>query len=337
MKILVTGGSGFIGSTLIKALLKNKKNIVLNIDKISKYSVSESLIKINTNKYTFQKLDLKNYKKLEKVFNIFKPNIIYHLAAESHVDRSLISPKKFVENNFFSTLNLLECYRKYSLKYINKKKLFINISTDEVYGSLNNKQKPFNENSPFRPNSPYSSSKASSDLLVRSWNRSYNLSIITTHCSNNFGPWQFPEKLIPVVIYNLSNKKNIPVYGKGNNIRDWIYVEDHVKCLILISKKGKVGENYNIGGNKEISNLDLIKKIIKIFKKNIKSTYNYNNLITFVDDRLGHDFRYAISNHKINKNLNFKLNLNFENNLEKTVKWYIKNISWTNKRIKDIK
>lgn len=337
MKIIVTGGCGFIGTTLIKALLKNKNNAILNLDKISKYSVPESLLKISSKKYSFKKIDLKNFKKLMEVFNLFQPNIIYHLAAESHVDRSIINPKKFIENNFLSTLNLLECFRKYSLKHINKKKLFINISTDEVYGSLNIKQKPFNENSPFRPNSPYSSSKASSDLLARSWNKTYNLPIITTHCSNNFGPWQFPEKLIPVVICNLFNKKNIPIYGNGTNIRDWIYVEDHVKYLILISKKGKIGQSYNIGGNYEINNIDLINKIIKIFKKNIKSNYNYNNLITFVNDRLGHDFRYAISNLKINKNFNFKFNSNFDNSLDKTVKWYIKNIKWTNKKVNDIK
>ena len=335
MKILITGGNGFIGSTLIKILLKNKNTDILNIDKVSKYSVSESLSGYNNKNYTIKKIDLLDYKRIKKLIFDFKPSIIFHLAAESHVDRSITGPKKFVENNFISTLNMLESFRSYYNKSINEKIKFINVSTDEVYGSLTYKQKAFTEKSSFLPNSPYSASKASADHLARAWHETYNLPIITTHCSNNYGPWQFPEKLIPIIVYNLFHKTNIPVYGNGKNIRDWIYVEDHAKSLIAISKKGIFGETYNIGGDNEISNINLIKMIIKIFQKHINDKFNYLSLIKYVDDRLGHDVRYAINNDKLNKlNINFKNN--FEKNLKHTVIWYIKNINWVNKKIKQI-
>ena len=331
MKIIVTGGCGFIGSTLIKKLIKHSKNKILNIDSLNHESMPESLYSIkNKNNYLFKKIDINDKDKLLQIFLEFKPNIIFHLAAESHVDRSIAKPYNFLQTNILGTFNIIDNSKIFLENYKNYKNKFkiIHISTDEVYGSLKFKDKSFNELNKFFPNSPYAASKASSDLLCRAWNKTYNLPIIITNCSNNYGPWQYPEKLIPVVIAKILQNKKIPVYGKGKNIRDWIHVEDHVKALINISKNGKIGETYNIGGNNELANLDLVKQICEIIDKKIPQKKSYKRLISFVEDRLGHDFRYSINSKKIRNKLNYKLNYNMKDGLNQTVSWYISNKNW---------
>ena len=331
MKIIVTGGCGFIGSTLIKKLIKYSKNKILNIDSLNHESMPESLYSIkNKNNYFFKKIDINNKDKLLQLFLEFKPNIIFHLAAESHVDRSIVKPYNFLQTNILGTFNIIDnskIFLENHKNYRNKFKM-IHISTDEVYGSLKIKDKSFNELNKFYPNSPYAASKASSDLLCRAWNKTYNLPIIITNCSNNYGPWQYPEKLIPVVIAKILQNKKIPVYGKGKNIRDWIHVEDHVNALINISKNGQIGETYNIGSNNELTNLDLVNRICEIIDKKIPQKNSYKKLIYFVEDRLGHDFRYSINSKKIRNKLNFKLNYNMKDGLNQTVSWYINNRNW---------
>ena len=331
MKIIVTGGCGFIGSTLIKKLIKYSKNKILNIDSLNHESMPESLYSIkNKNNYFFKKIDINNKDKLLQIFLEFKPNIIFHLAAESHVDRSITKPYNFLRTNILGTFNVIDNSKIFLENYKNYKNKFkiIHISTDEVYGSLKVKDKSFNELNKFFPNSPYAASKASSDLLCRAWNQTYNLPIIITNCSNNYGPWQYPEKLIPVVIAKILQNKKIPVYGKGNNIRDWIHVEDHVNALINVSKNGIIGETYNIGGNNELENLDLVKQICEIIDEKIPQKKSCKRLISFVEDRLGHDFRYSINSKKIRNKLNFKLNYNMKDGLYQTVSWYINNKNW---------
>lgn len=319
-KILITGGLGFIGFNLILRLLKNKKQIILNVDKISPYS---NLIKIKNKNYNFRKIDISKREKLFNCIKYFKPDIIYHLAAESHVDRSIISAKEFIYSNIIGTYNLIEIVNF----LLNKKKLpnnfkFIHVSTDEVYGSI--KSGKFHENSNYKPNSPYSASKASSDLLVRSWFKTYNFPGIITNCSNNFGPYQNKEKLIPKIIKNIFDKVTIPIYGNGNNMRDWIFVEDHLSALIKIGKNGKLGENYNIGGQNIKSNNEIVKIISKIMKnKYVK--FDPLELVQYVKDRKGHDFRYAISNKKINNDLNWFPKYNFRSAIELTINWYYQN------------
>ena len=328
MKIIVTGGYGFIGSHLIKLLLKNKNNKILNLDAKTYCSMPESLNAIKNNKnYNFKKLNITDHTKLEKVISKFQPKLIFHLAAESHVDNSIHNPNNFINNNILGTYNILNCCKN-KLKNIKDFKL-IHVSTDEVYGSIKNKKgKPFSEESKFYPNSPYSASKASSDLLVRAWYKTYDLPVIITNCVNNFGEWQFPEKLLPVVISACLQNKNIPVYGSGKNIREWIYVKDHVKQLLRISKKGKIGETYNIGSGYEIDNISLIKKICRYFDKNYRKEIPYSNLISFIKDRPGHDFRYSINSKKTKKLLNLSNAKDFEENLNKTIKWNIDNSLW---------
>ena len=319
-KILITGGLGFIGSNLIFNLLKNKKLKILNIDKISPYS-NKILIK-NLN-YKFKKIDISKREKIFDCINYFKPDMIYHLAAESHVDRSIVSAKEFIYSNIIGTYNLLEITNF----LLNKKKLsqnfkFIHVSTDEVYGSINFGK--FNEQSNYKPNSPYSASKASSDLLVRSWFKTYNFPGIITNCSNNFGPYQNEEKLIPKIIKNIFDKKKIPIYGNGKNMRDWIFVEDHVSALKVIGKKGVIGENYNIGGQNIKSNNEIVKIISKIIKDEYVD-FDPMSLVEYVEDRKGHDFRYAISNKKLNNKLNWYPKYNFKNALKLTIDWYYQN------------
>ena len=331
MKIIVTGGCGFIGSTLIKKLLTNKKNYILNIDALNEVSMPESLESIKKNKnYFFKKLDIRNKEKLLSTILRFKPNKIFHLAAESHVDRSIANPDNFLTSNIIGTSNLLDSSKIFLLKnkkYINKYRI-IHISTDEVYGSLKIKEKPFKESNKFHPNSPYAASKASSDLLCRAWFKTYHLPVIVTNCSNNYGPWQFPEKLIPLTISKILQNKKIPIYGNGKNIRDWIHVKDHVDALIKISNKGKIGETYNIGGNNELKNLDLVKCICKIIDKIQNNKISSKNLISFIDDRLGHDFRYSIDSKKIKNSLNYHCKINFSKGLYETVYWYLENKKW---------
>ena len=324
-KIIVTGGNGFIGSNLVNFLLE-KKLFVINIDK-NKYAKSSYLLKnINKKNYKFYKLDI-NSKKIFKILNKHKPVAIFNLAAETHVDRSIESPKDFINSNILGTFNILEQIRKFKNKY-NKKIRLIHISTDEVYGDLKMNEKS-NENSPYKPSSPYSASKASADHLIQSYNRTYGLDTVISNCCNNFGPGQFPEKLIPTLIFNILNNNPLPIYGKGMNTREWIYVKDHCRGLFAIYKKGKNGESYNIGTGNNISNLNLTKLLLKIIK-NEKFAIGKKVKIKFVKDRPGHDLRYALDSEKITKMLKWNASINFEKGLSKTFNWYFKNYKFFN-------
>lgn len=333
--ILVTGGSGFIGSALIRYLIKNTKNNIVNIDKLTYAGNKESLESIaNNSRYFFEEVDICNKDQIDRVFNTYKPNIIMHLAAESHVDNSILDPSIFIKTNIIGTYNLLEASKEY-IKKIDLQSQesfrFHHISTDEVFGDLE-KGKLFTEKTPYNPSSPYSSSKASSDHLVRAWNRTYNLPTIITNCSNNYGPFQFPEKLIPLVILNALNNKPIPIYGNGTQIRDWLYVEDHAVALYEVVKNGIIGQTYNIGGHNEKQNIEVVEIICNLLDKYSprKDNASHTKNITFVADRSGHDTRYAIDASKIENELGWTPNESFETGIEKTVSWYIDNMDWCN-------
>jgi len=319
-KIIVTGGLGFIGSNLIGLLLK-KKYSVLNIDKIS-YSSSFYNVREfkNSKNYKFIKCDI-NDKKLKNIFLKYKPNIIFNLAAETHVDRSIDNPGNFINSNIIGTYNLLECFRDFSKK--NNTKL-IHISTDEVYGDILKGRT--DEKHPYNPSSPYAASKAASDHLVYSYIKTYKIPAIITNCSNNYGPKQHPEKLIPKLIYNILNNRNLPIYGKGINSREWIYVEDHCDALFKISKLGKIGNFYNIGSNKDVTNIKISKNLLKIAK--LKFKVGKNVKIKFVKDRPGHDIRYALNSKKIFKELKWLPKTKFKDGLIKTFDWYVKNLNY---------
>ena len=330
--ILITGGCGFIGSTLIKKLLKESSANIINIDKLSYASNLDNLNKFITNKridksrYHFYKLDLIKFQKLKKIISLHKPDLIFHLAAESHVDKSIINPRDFIDSNIIGTFNLMEVTRHYYEKLSLERKdifKFIHVSTDEVFGSLGEKGL-FNENTPYDPRSPYSASKASSDHIVSSWNSTYKIPTIITNCSNNFGPWQFNEKFIPLIINNALNNQIIPIYGNGLNIRDWLYVDDHINGLLLAASKGISGENYCFGGGNNITNKKLAILICDILTK-LKPDNDFKSLIKFVKDRPGHDFRYAIDFSKAKNQLGWKPKESFERSLEKTIKWYLEN------------
>ena len=327
--ILVTGGAGFIGSNLIRFLVEKYNNYnIINFDSLTYAGNLFSLIDLeNKNNYFFIKGDISKNKDLERVFNNYEIDIVINLAAESHVDRSIINPLSFVKTNVLGTVKLLEIVKKNWEKDYNDK-LFYHISTDEVFGSLSSKGF-FNENSKYEPNSPYSASKASSDHFVRSYLKTYNIPSIISNCSNNYGPYQFPEKLIPLVINNILKNIEIPIYGNGENIRDWLYVDDHIRAIDLIINKGKIGENYLIGGFNELKNIDLIKKIIETTDKLLgEKPGSSNSLISFVKDRPGHDVRYAIDSSKIISDLGWKPMIKFEDGILKTVKWYLENKKW---------
>ena len=335
-KALITGGCGFIGSCLIRNLLQNSSIEILNLDKMGYASREEgitNLFKDNNllrNKYNFLKIHLKDKDKLEKIIYKYKPDLVIHLAAESHVDKSIVDPSSFVINNIIGTTNLLEVLLEYWRNLIPQLKnnfCFLHVSTDEVFGSLSGNNK-FTENSSYSPNSPYSASKAASDHFVRAWHKTYNFPVITTNCSNNFGPWQFPEKLIPIILINCLKKEKIPIYGDGSNIRDWIYVEDHVDALIKCAFGGRFGETYCIGGNNEVSNLHLAELICDLMNKKCPWRESYSSLINFVKDRPGHDFRYAIDSSKIKKELNWGTKYDFEKALSMTLDWYLDNKDW---------
>ena len=317
MKVLVTGGLGFIGSNLIDLLI-SKKFYVINIDKVSYssnfYNTKEYK---NSKKYKFIKCNIKD-KKLKKILFEHKPYAIFNLAAETHVDRSIDNPESFIQSNIVGVYNLLESFKSFSKKYNSK---LIHISTDEVYGDILSGRS--SEKYPYQPSSPYAASKAASDHLVSSYVRTYKIPAIVTNCSNNYGPKQHPEKLIPKLIYNILNNKPLPIYGKGKNSREWIYVQDHCEALIKVFQKGKTGEFYNIGSNKNLNNLEICKALIKIAKQN--HVIGSNVKIKFVKDRPGHDIRYALDNKKIIKSLKWKTKVSFEKGLEKTFLWYFHN------------
>ena len=328
-KVIVTGGSGFIGSNLVKYLLKNKY-FVINIDKITYSANSYNVKNLTNNKnYVFFKTDLNNKNKITKILNKYKPEGIFNLAAESHVDRSIDSPQNFIKSNFLGMYNLLEAILIYKKK--NKKKIkLVHVSTDEVFGDI--KKGRSNENFPYNPSSPYSATKASADHLIKSYIRTYKISAVISNCCNNYGPNQYPEKLIPKLIFNIINNKPLPIYGKGKNSREWIYVKDHCEALLLIFLKGKLGETYNIGSGKNLKNIDIAKKLLKIAKrKSLK--IGKKARIKFVKDRPGHDFRYALNSSKIKKKLKWRSKISISEGLKKTFDWYNINTSFFSKTL----
>jgi dTDP-glucose 4,6-dehydratase len=331
--IIVTGGAGFIGSNLVKELLRNPVNKVLIIDKLTYAGNLLSLKDVEKEKnYSFYETDICDIVEIRKIIFGFRPDKIMNLAAESHVDRSIDDPYQFIQTNIVGTYSLLKVGIEYfrSLNSEQKRSFrFLHVSTDEVFGSLNN-EGFFTESSPYIPNSPYSASKASSDHLVRAWYHTYNFPVLVTNCSNNYGPYQFPEKFVPVIIMKALHEELIPIYGKGENIRDWLYVEDHVIGLIKVLFEGKIGETYVIGGNNERTNLELVEKICSILDKvkPRKNGHKYSQLVSFVEDRPGHDRRYAIDASKLKTELGFSPLYSFEMGIEKTINWYINNQNW---------
>jgi len=336
MKILVTGGAGFIGSSLIRFLISETQDEVINVDKLTYAGNLSSLKEVECNeRYFFEEGDICDAQFINKILNTHKPDCILHLAAESHVDRSINKPSLFITTNIVGTFTLLQEALNYwhKLNKIKKNEFrFLHISTDEVYGDLSDSKELFTEMTNYDPSSPYSASKASSDHLVRAWHRTYNLPTLITNCSNNYGPFHFPEKLIPLTILNALKGKNLPIYGKGHQIRDWLYVEDHVKALYLVVTKGRAGETYNIGGLNELKNITVVEKICSILDSLIEdkpeSIGSFSELITFVEDRPGHDKRYAIDPNKIMKELGWYPKETFESGLNKTISWYLDNQAW---------
>tara|TARA_B100001989_G_C24476197_1_gene431924 strand:- start:33 stop:1103 length:1071 start_codon:yes stop_codon:yes gene_type:complete len=340
MRIIVTGGAGFIGCNLIQRLLLNKNNTVFNIDKLSYASSTtaiDTLLKSENSeslgKYEFHKLNLENQEDTENILDYINPDLIMHLAAESHVDRSIDNPENFIASNIVGTFNLLEATRKSWQKFNEEKRnsfRFHHISTDEVFGSLGS-YGSFSEETPYNPRSPYAASKASSDHLVKSWHHTFGLPIILTNCSNNFGPWQFPEKLIPLTIHKAYRNESIPLYGNGENIRDWLFIDDHIDALLLVASKGVIGQSYCIGGKGEKTNKEVVLEICQIMDRIRPSDAPHKNLIKYVKDRPGHDERYAINPTKIKKELGWESQHSFTEGLKKTINWYMHNLDWFEK------
>ncbi|WP_061240072.1 dTDP-glucose 4,6-dehydratase [Ectopseudomonas composti] len=336
MRILITGGAGFIGSALIRHLLQNTEHEVLNLDKLTYAGNLESLTPVaDSPRYRFLHADIADSERVTTALAEFQPDAIMHLAAESHVDRSIDGPAAFIQTNIVGTYSLLESTRAYWLGLDAERKAafrFHHISTDEVYGDLHGVDDLFSETTPYAPSSPYSASKAASDHLVRAWQRTYGLPVLITNCSNNYGPYHFPEKLIPLMILNALAGKPLPVYGNGQQVRDWLYVEDHARALLKVVSAGKVGETYNIGGHNEQKNLDVVKAICALLEElapqKPAGITRYEELITYVQDRPGHDLRYAIDASKIERELGWVPQETFESGLRKTVQWYLDNLDW---------
>jgi len=336
-RILVTGGAGFIGSAVIRYLVENTSHVVANLDKLTYAGNLDSVAAVSSSdQYRFYQVDICDRATLDKVFAEFQPDAVMHLAAESHVDRSIDGPADFIETNIVGTYSLLEAARSYwDCLPVERKAAFRfhHISTDEVYGDLHGTDDLFTETTPYAPSSPYSASKASSDHLVRAWQRTYGLPTLVTNCSNNYGPYHFPEKLIPHMILNALAGKPLPVYGDGNQIRDWLYVEDHARALVKVVTEGEVGETYNIGGHNEKRNIEVVRTLCSLLEElaadqKPAGVARYEDLITFVKDRPGHDVRYAIDASKIERELGWKPEETFETGLRKTVAWYLNNREW---------
>jgi len=338
--ILVTGGAGFIGSAFVRYLINNTNCRVINVDKLTYAGNLESLAEVWSNPgHIFRQIDICDRASLDRVLNEHQPSAIVHLAAESHVDRSIHGPAEFIHTNILGTYNLLEAARNYweNLTFEQQERFrFLHVSTDEVYGSLG-MEGAFREDSPYRPNSPYAASKASSDHLVRAWHHTYGMPVLVTNCSNNFGPYQFPEKFIPLMVLNAIQGKTLPVYGQGENIRDWLYVQDHARALLAVLVRGESGRVYNIGGGCEKRNIDVVREICNILEElvpiegNNNLSNNYSSLIKFVSDRPGHDLRYAIDNTRITGELCWHPQESFRSGLEKTIRWYLENPEWVSR------
>lgn len=339
MKILVTGGAGFIGSAVVRNLIAEGNYSVVNVDKLTYAGNLESLSEVEASPhYLFEQVDICDSADVSRIFEEHKPDKVMHLAAESHVDRSISGSEEFIKTNIVGTFVLLEAARNYWMTLSGKRYdrfRFHHISTDEVFGDAGESKKLFTETTPYAPNSPYAASKASSDHLVRAWHRTYGLPVILTNCSNNYGPFHFPEKLIPLIIINALRGEPLPVYGTGNQVRDWLYVEDHARALVEVLNNGKVGESYNIGGNNEKRNIDVVNTICSVLEdlcpEKPEGVNNYADLIRHVSDRPGHDLRYAIDADKIHKELGWKPMEDFESGIRKTVKWYLDNTKWWKK------
>ncbi|ULJ63089.1 dTDP-glucose 4,6-dehydratase [Wielerella bovis] len=336
MKILITGGAGFIGSALIRHIIENTNDSVINVDKLTYAGNLDNLASVADNpRYAFEQVDICDRTELDRIFQQYQPNAVMHLAAESHVDRSIDSAGEFIQTNIIGTFTLLETARAYFFRLPENKKSafrFHHISTDEVFGDLHGTDDLFTETTPYAPSSPYSASKASSDHLVRAWHRTYGLPTIVTNCSNNYGAYHFPEKLIPLMILNALNGKPLPVYGDGSQIRDWLFVDDHARALYTVITRGEIGETYNIGGFNEQTNLSVVQKICELLEElapeKPQGVARYADLITHVTDRAGHDLRYAIDAQKIQRELGWTPQETFETGLRKTVQWYLDNRSW---------
>jgi len=327
-KILVTGGAGFIGSAVVRLALARGYEII-NLDSLTYAGCQANLNSVDKDpNYTFIRGDIRSPKDINSTLEYYQPTAIMHLAAESHVDRSIDGPREFIDTNITGTYNLLESARKYWNQRGQPDWFrFHHISTDEVFGTLGDTGF-FTEETPYSPNSPYSASKAASDHLVRAWHQTYGLPIVLSNCSNNYGPYQFPEKLIPVIIINALAGKPLPIYGKGENVRDWLYVDDHAKALLLVMENGRTGRSYNIGGENEATNIEIVKKVCAILDKENPGKQTYSNLISYVEDRPGHDQRYAIDSSRIKKELGWFPSVSLDEGLKKTVKWYLSNEKW---------